>query len=132
MPNSIATPHWDLTELDPTRRWRARPPNQFPSPWASEWGADQYGLWQTLTIKGIGYKLRFIPRGRFLMGSPKDEPERGSNEQQHQVILSQGFWLGETAVTQALWQAVMGENPSRFKAENNEDLPCSSLYLMSC
>jgi formylglycine-generating enzyme len=50
------------------------------------------------------------------MGSPADEPERWDGEgPQHEVTISQGFWLGETPVTQALWEAVMGENPSGFK-----------------
>ena len=49
------------------------------------------------------------------MGSPEDEPERDSDEPRHRVTLSQGYWLAETTVTQALWQAVMGKNPSDFK-----------------
>ncbi len=51
------------------------------------------------------------------MGSPKDEPERSDTEgPQHTVRLRQGYWLFDTPVTQALWQAVMGtdNNPSRF------------------
>ncbi len=54
------------------------------------------------------------------MGSPPDEPERSNSEgPQHQVRFAQGFWLAETACTQALWEAVMGENPSEFKGEEN-------------
>jgi len=49
------------------------------------------------------------------MGSPAHEPGRERDEIQHRVQLTQGFWLSETACTQALWQAVMGDNPSRFK-----------------
>ena len=37
-----------------------------------------------------------------------------SAETPHQVTLSQGFWLADTTCTQALWEAVLGENPSRF------------------
>ena len=51
------------------------------------------------------------------MGSPEMEQQRGSNEIQHRVVLTQGFWLADTACTQALWQAVMGKNPSYFKGE---------------
>ena len=45
------------------------------------------------------------------------KPGRYDNETQHLVTISQGFWMGETAVTQKLWTAVMGEgnNPSRFQ-----------------
>ncbi|MCP4043730.1 MAG: formylglycine-generating enzyme family protein, partial [Gammaproteobacteria bacterium] len=37
------------------------------------------------------------------------------NENQHEVILTQGYWLGETVVTQTLWEVVTGGNPSHFK-----------------
>ena len=50
------------------------------------------------------------------MGSPDDEPGRHGDEgPQHLVVITRGYWLGETPVTQALWQAVTGENPSEFK-----------------
>ncbi len=53
------------------------------------------------------------------MGSPDDEPERRDDEgPQHAVKLSQGYWLFDTACTQALWQAVMGKNPSRFMGDD--------------
>ncbi|MCI5163223.1 MAG: formylglycine-generating enzyme family protein, partial [Candidatus Electrothrix sp. AX5] len=53
----------------------------------------------------------------FMMGSPQDEPERESwgKEALHEVILTKGFWVADTAVTQGLWQTVIGDNPSRFK-----------------
>jgi formylglycine-generating enzyme required for sulfatase activity len=41
------------------------------------------------------------------MGSPEAEAER-CDEVQHEVTLTQGFWLADTACTQALWQAVIG------------------------
>ena len=90
-------------------------PTEFPTSWASDWGVDPYGLWMGLTVGGVRQAFRWIPPGRFLMGSPEDEAERLDDEIQHEVILSQGFWLTDTACTQALWQMVMGENPSRFK-----------------
>jgi formylglycine-generating enzyme required for sulfatase activity len=50
------------------------------------------------------------------MGSPEDEPERFQIEgPRHEVTISQGFWLADSACTQALWQAVMDNNPSSFK-----------------
>jgi formylglycine-generating enzyme required for sulfatase activity len=39
-------------------------------------------------------------------------------ETQHRVILTQGYWLADTTCTQALWQAVLGDNPSQFKGED--------------
>jgi formylglycine-generating enzyme required for sulfatase activity len=48
------------------------------------------------------------------MGSPDSEAGRFTNETQHQVTISQGFWLGKYEVTQAQWVAGMGSNPSDF------------------
>ncbi len=89
-------------------------PDQFPPIWASDWGEDECGLWIAFTYKGIRQAFRWIPPGLFMMGSPESELERNNDEIQHEVTLSKGYWLAETACTQALWEAVMGNNPSRF------------------
>jgi formylglycine-generating enzyme required for sulfatase activity len=52
-------------------------------------------------------KMIWIPPGEFL-----ERP-------QHLVRISRGFWLGETPVTQALWETVMGKNPSRFRGDDH-------------
>lgn len=62
----------------------------------------------TVIICGIPTRFCWIPPGRFLMGSPLTEPERFSDESQHEVRLSRGFWLAETPVTRQLWHAIMG------------------------
>jgi formylglycine-generating enzyme required for sulfatase activity len=83
--------------------------------WASEMGCDQYGLYLAFMVAGVMQRMRWIPPGTFAMGSPEDERDRFENERQHQVTLTPGFWLADTACTQALWQAVTGEVPSHFK-----------------
>ncbi|MEZ4629272.1 MAG: SUMF1/EgtB/PvdO family nonheme iron enzyme [Deinococcales bacterium] len=88
-------------------------------PWASESGEDDYGVWATLVYKGERQKFRYIKAGEFLMGSQADEPERYDNETQHKVRLSKDYWLADTACTQGLWEAVMGNNPSYFKGSKN-------------
>jgi sulfatase modifying factor 1 len=93
-------------------------PERFPLEWASDWGEDRYGLWMSFTYKNVRQCFRWIKPGVFMMGSPEDEPERYDDEILHEVTLTRGFWLGETACTQALWEAVMGENPSDFKGSN--------------
>jgi formylglycine-generating enzyme required for sulfatase activity len=96
-------------------------PRPFPPSFASAWGDDQYGLWADLEVlandsANVVQKLRWIEPGTFLMGSPEDEAERFDGEGlQHEVTIPRGFWLFDTACTQALWQAVMGDNPSTFK-----------------
>ncbi|MBM4346319.1 MAG: SUMF1/EgtB/PvdO family nonheme iron enzyme, partial [Deltaproteobacteria bacterium] len=61
-----------------------------------------------------GY-VRISP-GTFVMGSPEGEEGRDSDETQHKVTITRGFWLKATEVTQGEWQAVMGGNPSYFEA----------------
>ncbi len=74
---------------------------------------------QKLKLKdGTVLELVLIPPGKFLMGSPKTEPERSSDEQQHPVTISEAFYVGKYPVTQAQWEAVMGSNPSHFKGAN--------------
>lgn len=94
-------------------------PVTFPEPWASGWGEDEFGIWMSFTYKGIIQVFRWCEPGEFLMGSPEDEPERTDDETLHKVELTKGFWIADTTVTQALWLAVMGENPSSFKGDNN-------------
>jgi formylglycine-generating enzyme len=68
--------------------------------------------------RGVRQCLRWIARGEFMMGSPDSEAERWDDEIQHRVILTQGYWLADTVCTQALWQAVMVDNPSGFTGED--------------
>lgn len=92
-------------------------PEEFPEAWASDWGEDEFGLWMAFTYKGVRQAFRWCEPGTFMMGSPENEPQRFESEFQHEVTLTKGFWIVDTTVTQALWQAVMGENPSRFRGE---------------
>jgi len=87
--------------------------------WATGMGQDNYGLYADLALHGITQRFRWINPGTFMMGSSNDEPERLDNELQHRVTLTQGYWLADSACTQALWLAVTGENPSRFKDNSN-------------
>jgi len=87
-----------------------------PPRWASSWGEDRRGVWAGFSISGVTQRMRWIRSGRFVMGSPETEAGRFDNEgPQHEVTIGRGFWLGDTPCTQALWHAVMGDNPSRFQ-----------------
>jgi formylglycine-generating enzyme required for sulfatase activity/predicted Ser/Thr protein kinase len=66
----------------------------------------------------IGMELVYITPGSFMMGSPTGEAKRWNDEQQHRVMLTEGFYMGVTEVTQAQWTAVMSTNPSYFKGDD--------------
>jgi formylglycine-generating enzyme required for sulfatase activity len=107
-----------------TLEWIERPA------WAAEIGRDRNGLWSRFEVHDVSQRMRWIPPGRFLMGSPRQEPGRVEDEgPQHVVTISHGFWLFETACTQALWEAVMSDNPSRFKSATR---PVESVSWKDC
>jgi formylglycine-generating enzyme required for sulfatase activity len=64
---------------------------------------------------GVTLELVRIPAGTFIMGSPSYESMRGNDEIQHAVTISRPFYMGIYEVTQAQWQAVMGNNPGFFR-----------------
>ncbi|MFO0223607.1 MAG: formylglycine-generating enzyme family protein, partial [Planctomyces sp.] len=102
-------------------------PQMLPSAapdWADEFGGDEYGIYCRFRISDVWFVLRWIPPGEFTMGSPESDTGRDSDEgPQHRVVISQGFWLGETPVTQQQWRAVvqaavaseLPARPSHFK-----------------
>jgi formylglycine-generating enzyme required for sulfatase activity len=90
--------------------------------WAVASGKDHYGEWAEFSVKDARHRMRWIPPGTFLMGSPKAERGRFNEGPQHEVTITRGYWLGEMPVTQALWVAVMGENPSHFCDERPDAL----------
>jgi len=98
-----------------------REPPAFPPLWADAWGDDVHGLWAELAVADARQRLRWIEPGTFLMGSPANEPKRFNDEgPQHAVRITRGFWLADSACSQALWQAVTGTNPSQL----NDDSAC--------
>lgn len=86
----------------------------LPEAWAVEWGEDPFGPFMSFGVGDVIQRMRWIPPGSFVMGSPEGEAGRFDDEVQHHVELRQGLWLADTPCTQALWEAVMGNNPSSF------------------
>jgi formylglycine-generating enzyme required for sulfatase activity len=68
-----------------------------------------------ITIRDLGLDMLWVKPGTFEMGSPLEEEGRYYRETQHTVTLTEGYWLGKYPVTQAQWEKVMGDNPSRFE-----------------
>ncbi|WP_445369673.1 formylglycine-generating enzyme family protein [Methylomonas sp. BW4-1] len=107
--NSILLNQEDRRTLLTQPRWEPENPRSWPV------GVDQYGLYADLTVNDVTQRFRWIEPGSFMMGSSPDEPERYDDETLHAVTLTQGFWLADTTVTQALWLEVLGgHNPSHF------------------
>ena len=66
----------------------------------------------------IKLEIVYTPGGSFIMGSPEDEAKRNRSEgPQHQVTL-QPFYMSKYPITQNQYQAIMGNNPSKFKGAN--------------
>ena len=101
-----------------------------PPAWASGWGEDRFGIYVEFTVAGATQRLRWIEPGSFQMGSPENEPGRYDDEgPQHPEVIEEGFWLADTPCTQAVWVAVMGENPSRFPSP---DRPVEQVSWEDC
>lgn len=67
------------------------------------------------TIDGVTFKMILVAGGTFTMGATiEQEGEAFNNEMPCHIVTLCDYYIGETVVTQALWQAVMGENPSHF------------------
>jgi formylglycine-generating enzyme required for sulfatase activity len=67
---------------------------------------------------GVSLEMVKIPGGIFLMGSPETEAKRNDDEGPQHYVNVPEFFMGKYPVTQAQWQAVMGNNPSYFKGKN--------------
>ena len=70
----------------------------------------------TVTVNGVSYKLVRVTGDTFTMGATAEQYNYADRDESptHQVTLS-SYYIGQTEVTQELWQAVMGNNPSYYK-----------------
>ena len=69
--------------------------------------------------------LRRIPKGTFIMGSPEGEVGIFSNETQHQVTLTEDFYIGVFEITQKQYSLIYGSNPSYYKGNTR---PVENVY----
>lgn len=83
----------------------------------------------TFTVGGVSFKMIRVEGGSFIMGSLDDDKDVWDDEKpRHRVTLSD-YYIGESQVTQALWKAVMGNNPSNWKGDS---LPVESVSWEDC
>jgi formylglycine-generating enzyme required for sulfatase activity len=103
---------------------------QLPSaPPSTEYTAQP----QTIIVNGVSFKMMPVEGGTFTMGATSEqtllfEQPEDDEKPTHQVTLS-SYMIGETEVTQGLWKAVMGSNPSYFKGDN---LPVEDVSWDDC
>ena len=84
----------------------------------------------TITVKGVSFKMIRVQGGTFTMGATSEQGSDAYDDEKpaHKVTLS-NYYIGETEVTQELWQAVMGSNPSYFKGAK---LPVEQVSWEDC
>ena len=90
-----------------------------------EWPADPEPVYEpvyeTFTVSNVTFRVLLVEGGTFMMGGREDDPYVKPWEvPAHEVTLSD-YYIGETEVTQALWKAVMGSNPSWYQYSYNSD-----------
>ena len=82
-----------------------------------------------ITVKGVTFNMIKVDGGTFTMGATSEMTQSWDDEKPiHEVTLS-SYYIGETEVTQKLWKAVMGNNPSYYKGD---DLPVSRVSWNDC
>ena len=68
---------------------------------------------------GINIEMVKVEAGTFMMGATSEMKDPDDEEKPvHQVTLTNDYYMSKYEVTQALWEAVMGSNPSRYKGDN--------------
>ncbi|QMS86197.1 SUMF1/EgtB/PvdO family nonheme iron enzyme (plasmid) [Nostoc edaphicum CCNP1411] len=67
---------------------------------------------------GVTLEMAAIPGGSFMMGSPESEAGRLSSESPRHQVTVPGFFIGKYELTQVQYQAIVGNNPSRFRGDN--------------
>ena len=84
---------------------------------------------KVVETNSLGMELVLIPAGKFTMGSPATEQDRGGDEDQADVTLTEAFWLGKTEVTQGQWQQVMGTTPWKGGSYVKEGRDYAATYV---
>ena len=89
---------------------------------------------KTYTANGVSFDMMMVKAGTFTMGATSEMEDPDSGEKPaHQVTLTNDYYIGKTEVTQALWKAVMGNNPSYFKGYfKGDNLPVENVSWDDC
>ena len=85
---------------------------------------------RTFTVNGVKFTMVPVEGGTFTMGATSEQGSDAEEDEKpaHKVTLCD-YYIGQTEVTQALWEAVMGSNPSFFEGDN---LPVEQVSWNDC
>ncbi|MDY4585202.1 MAG: SUMF1/EgtB/PvdO family nonheme iron enzyme [Candidatus Onthomorpha sp.] len=86
---------------------------------------------ETFIVNGVEFKMIKVEGGTFRMGATSEQSNDAYDDEKpvHSVTLSD-YYIGETEVTQELWEAVMGSNPSEFTG--NDQRPVENVSWNDC
>jgi formylglycine-generating enzyme required for sulfatase activity len=102
-------------------------PKQPPCPQPKDLGATRV----VQLPHGVTMTMTRVPAGTFWMGTAATETDRWEDERRHSETIPHDFLLAQTPVTQAQWQAVMGENPAHFQ-NCGADCPVEQVSWQDC
>ena len=111
---------------EPMGRMMDEPYINGPAPQPMETDATK----ETITVNGVSFRMVKVRGGAFIMGATEEQGSDAEKEEQpaHMVTV-QDFLIGETEVTQELWEAVMGFNNSHYKGPQR---PVESMRYVDC
>ena len=92
--------------------------------------ASVFAFEKTFT-NSLGMEFILIPSGAFTMGSPPDEPYRGSSEVQHRVSISRPFYIQTTEVTLKQWRSLMGKR-LLVRRKGSDNMPVTQVSWFDC
>lgn len=96
----------------------------------SVWAWAQQPTLKKVTVNGVSFNMVEVKGGRFNMGGTAEQYGCNDDEFPIHVVSLDDYYIGETEVTQALWEAVMGDNPSGF--QGNSKLPVERVMWAEC
>lgn len=85
---------------------------------------------ETISVNGVSFVMISVEGGIFMMGAKDSDEDAYSEEYPRHKVTLNSYKIAQTEVTQALWQAVMGSNPSRLK--NNSQCPVENVSWNDC
>lgn len=116
--NYLKEQHFFVDHIDPPLSWQQ----------IQQMHQSRFLVGEAYTLSQQSFRLIFCPKGQFWMGS--ENPQAFENQKpKHLLSISEDYFLGQTQVTQKLWTAVMGWNPSHFKGEQ---LPVENVTWYDC